>query len=374
MKVLMLSDPASNHTVRWVNSLFERGVEIFVFGFNDYNKNLYKEGIKIETINVSSKIKVRSDGALSKIVYITSLIKVKDIIKTFKPDLMHAQYATSYGLIGALTNFHPYLIQVWGSDIYNFPEKSFFHRKLISYNFNKADRILSTSKTMLLQTKKYTHKEIDFFYLGVDTDKFKPMKSDSLFSTEDIVIGTIKTLEKKYGIEYLIKAFRVLKDKLPAYPLKLLIVGGGTLESHLKKLVHELKLENDTVFTGFIQPNEIPKYYNMLTIYATLSIEESESFGLAVIEASSCEIPVVVSNVGGLPEAVENNLSGFIVENRNIQQAAEAFHKLVTDKNLRIQMGKAGRERVIKKFDWNEKVSDMINLYNSIVTDHSNHK
>jgi len=374
MKVLMLSDPASNHTVRWVNSLYERGVEIFVFGFNDYNKNLYKEGIKIETINVPSKIKVKTDGAFSKIVYLTSISKLKNIIKTFKPDLMHAQYATSYGLIGALTNFHPYLIQVWGSDIYNFPEKSFFHRRLIKYNFNKADRILSTSKAMLLQTKKYTNKEIDFFYLGVDTGKFKPMKSDSLFSTEDIVIGTIKTLEKKYGIEYLIRAFRLLKDKLPAYPLKLLIVGGGTLKNHLQKLVHELKLENDTVFTDFIQPNEIHRYYNMLTIYVTLSIEESESFGLAVIEASSCEIPVVVSNVGGLPEAVENNLTGFIVGNKNIQQAVEALYKLVTDKNLRVQMGKAGRERVIKKFNWDEKVSDMINLYNSIIINHSNHK
>ena len=70
----------------------------------------------------------------------------------------------------------------------------------------------------------------------------------------------------------------------------------------------------------------------MLSVYVTLSIEESESFGLAVIEASACEKPAVVSNVGGLPEAVENNVTGFIVESKNVQQAADVLYKLVVDK------------------------------------------
>ena len=367
MKVLMLSDPASYHTVKWVNALDAKGIKICLFGFNHYKKSLYSKDISIEALNISSVLKNKSDGTLSKFIYMTSLSKVKSLVREFNPDLIHVQYASSYGLIGALANFHPLLIQVWGSDIYNFPGKSIIHRKIIEFNLKKADRILSTSKSMLIQTKKYTQKDIDFFYLGVDTEKFKPIKSNSLFNSSDIVIGTIKTLEKKYGIAYLIKAFKLLKDKLPNLSLKLLIVGGGSLENELKELVRELNLKNDTIFTGFIQPNEIPQYYNMLDIYATLSIEESESFGLAVIEASACEKPVVVTNVGGLPEAVEKNVTGFIVQNKNIQDAVEAFYKLVIDKKLRIQMGVAGRNRVIKDFKWSEKVDCMINLYNNMI-------
>lgn len=367
MKVLMLSDPASNHTIRWANALSEKGIKIYLFGFNDFKKDLYSNDIIIESLNISTNTQNKSDGSISKLIYIKSLKKVRKLIQVFEPDLIHAQYASSYGLIGSLTNFHPFLIQVWGSDIYNFPEKSYFHKKIIEFNLSKADRILSTSNSMTQQTKKFTKKEIDFFYLGVDTQKFKPIKSESLFNPADIVIGTIKTLEKKYGIEYLIRAFKILKIRLPDLSIKLLIVGGGSLEKNLKELVKELNLVNDTVFTGFIQPNEITKYYNMLDIYAALSIEDSESFGLAVIEASSCEKPVVVTNVGGLPEAVEENVTGMIIENKNIQEAADCFYKLVTDKNLRIQMGKSGRKRVIEKFNWDKKVNSMIELYSQLI-------
>ena len=367
MKVLMLSDAGSSHTIKWANALNKRGIELFVFGFNDYNKNLYSDDIIVETSGITSDMKIKPDGSFSKLVYLKSLNRIKKIIANYKPDLIHIQYATSYGLLGALSKFHPLLIQVWGSDVYSFPEKSFIHEKILKYNLSKADRILSTSKCMLLQTKKFTSKEIDFFYLGVDTETFKPMNIDSFFKPEDIVIGTVKTLEKKYGIEYLIKAFRIVKNKLPTTSLKLLIVGSGSLENELKNLVDELNLKNDTVFTGFIQPREVPQYYNMIDVYVTLSIEESESFGLAVIEAAACEKPAVVSNVGGLPEAVENNVTGFIVESKNISQAANALIKLVEDKKLRLEMGRKGRERVIKDFNWNEKVSEMISLYNKSI-------
>ncbi len=72
------------------------------------------------------------------------------------------------------------------------------------------------------------------------------------------------------------------------------------LRKYLKTLVKELELENDVIFTGFIVPEEIPKYHNMIDIYSALSIVDSESFGVAVLEASACEKPVVVSNVTDL--------------------------------------------------------------------------
>ena len=368
MKVLMLSDPGSSHTIKWANALNNKGIEIFVFGFSDFDKRLYNDKVNVESYGLSSDLKKKADGSFSKWVYLKSLNMVKKIIDDFKPDLIHVQYATSYGLVGVLSNFHPLLIQVWGSDVYSFPEKSFLHAKILKYNLNKADIILSTSKCMLRQTKKFTNKDIEFFYLGVDPEKFKPLKIMSFFNTEEIVIGTIKTLEKKYGIEYKIKAFKIVKDQLPLLQVKLLIVGSGSLEKELKKLVIEYNLENDTVFTGFIQPKDVPRYYNMLDIYVTLSIEESESFGLAVIEAAACEVPAVVSNVGGLPEAVEDNVTGFIVESKNVQQAANALIKLITDRKLKNKMGKMSRERVIRDFNWNEKVIEMLNLYRKTIS------
>jgi L-malate glycosyltransferase len=367
MKVLLLGDASSAHIIKWANSIKSKGVDVLVFGLSDFNPSLYNSEIRIETFRIPDFIKWKKDGNFLKSAYILALPKLKSVLKKFKPDLLHTQYASSYGLLASLVNYHPSLLQVWGADVYRFPDKSRIHRSLLEFNLKRADRILSTSYSMTLRTKNFTNKSIDFVYLGVDINKFKPMKVNSLFKTDDIVIGSIKTLEPQYGIEYLIRAFRLVKDKLPELPLKLLIVGQGTLENMLKKLIVDLKLNDDTLFTGQIPYNEVPKYHNMLDIFVALSTEDSETFGVAAVEASACEKPVVVSNVGGLPEAVEDKLSGFIVKNKNIEQAADAIIKLVLDENLRKRMGINGRKRVVENFNWEDKVEQIISLYKNII-------
>jgi len=367
MKVLLLSDPNSIHTIRWARSLAESGLDILIFGLSYCDGLAYKNhNIEVETFGFDISIIKNEKVSLSKIRYLKAVPKLKKIIRKFKPNILHAHYATSYGLIGALSGFHPFVLSVWGTDVFDFPNKSFFHKKLLEFNLSKADRILSTSHVMARETGKYTDKEIEVTPFGVDLDVFAPEMVEGIFSRNDIVIGTVKTLEEKYGIEYLIKAFNIVKEKHPDLPLKLLIVGGGSLESNYKNLIKELGLVNDTCFVGQVSHDEVPKYHNMISIFVAVSIYNSESFGVAVIEASACQKPVVVSNVGGLPEVVEDGVTGIVVPPRDPQKTAEAIEKLLLDKNLREQMGKSGRERVKKLYDWDENVKQMIGIYNNL--------
>ena len=172
-------------------------------------------------------------------------------------------------------------------------------------------------------------------------------------------------LEKKYGIEYLIRAFKIVSDKYADLPIKLLIVGGGSLENKLKKITKELKIESKTIFTGKVTFNDVPKYQNMLSVFVALSY--NESFGVAVIEASACEKPVVVSNVGGLPEVVEDGVTGIVVPPGNPEKTAEAIEKLILNENLRKKMGKKGRERVKKYFNWDDNIRQMIRIYKNLL-------
>lgn len=367
MKVLLLSDAYSIHTVKWAKSLSKKGIEIAVFSLN-FNKNEispYKNDINVKVYYcVDRNAKKRSSG-FAKLSYLSALPALKKAISEFKPDIVHAHYASSYGLLGALSGFHPYIVSVWGSDVFDFPNISFLHKAVINYNLSKADRILSTSKVMAVETGKYTDKEVIVTPFGIDLDKFKPLNVNSLFSQNDIVIGTIKTLEEKYGIEYLIKAFAIVKNKYYNLPLKLLIVGDGSLSESLKKLVHDLNIEEETVFTGKIAHELVPTYDNMLSV--SVSVSNSESFGVAIIEASACGKPVVVSNVGGLPEVVEDGITGIVVPPRNSEKTAEAIEKLILDEKLRKKMGEAGRNRVAKFYDWNKNVEQMISLYKNIL-------
>lgn len=365
MKVLILANPVSSHTIKWVNSLSDSGIEIFLFGLNGYDKSMFNKDVKIEIFDISSKLKSNKDGSFSKIIYLTALKRIKDFVKKVRPDILHAHYVSSYGLLGALAGYHPFVISVWGTDIFYIPEKNIVNRKLIEFSLDKSDLVLSTSHIMAEQTKKFTHKEIEVIPFGIDTEKFKPVKTGSLFSNEDIVIGTVKTLEKKYGIENLIRSFKMVKDKLRSDKLKLLIVGGGTDADYFKNIVRGLNLEQSTIFTGYINPDKVHEYHNMLDIFVALS--ESESFGVSVLEASACEKPVVVSKAAGFTEIIKDNQAGFIVEKNDIRQAAGILLKLIEDRELRDRMGKAGRDNVLKFYNWNDNVVQMINVYKRLI-------
>ncbi len=344
-------------------------IKIFVFSLSEVEHDPFEslDNIELYSYGFSDKFTKSSEGRLAKIQYLKVLPTLRRKIKEFAPDVVHAHYISGYGTLGALCGFHPLVVSVWGSDIFDFPQKSLFHRKLIEYNLRKADKILSTSKVMAKETQKYTEKDIEITPFGIDMEQFKPMEVDSLFDEDDIVIGTVKTLEEKYGIEYLIKAFKLVSDKYDNIPIKLLIVGGGSLEAELKQLAKDLGIEDKTIFTGAVPFKDIPKYHNMLSVSVSVSVSNSESFGVAIIEASSCAKPVVVSDVGGLPEVVEDGTTGFVVPPRDEKETAKAIEKLILNKELRVKMGNNGRDRVRKLYNWDDNIEQMIDIYKEAI-------
>jgi len=224
---------------------------------------------------------------------------------------------------------------------------------------------------MAKETENYTTKKIEVTPFGIDMEKFKPFHVKNLFNENDIIIGTVKTLEKKYGMDYLIKAFKIVSNNHPNLALKLLIVGGGSLKNELIQLTNSLKINSRTIFTDNVPFVEVPNYHNMIDISVFPSIYDSESFGVAVLEASSCENPVIVSNVGGLPEVVKNNLTGLVVPPKNEVELAKAIEKLILDKNLRIQYGKSGRLHVEKLYNWKNNVRQMLSIYSDVIKKNS---
>ena len=363
MKVCILGDAGSIHTQRWAMGLKAKGLDIIVISY----KNKEIPGVPVYLLKSPRVNKISPVSPLwSRFHYFFGLKQTKDIINEFKPDILHAHWATSYGLLGARTNFHPFILSVWGSDVFEFPNISYFHKKLFQFNLKKADKLLSTSHIMAREIKKYTEKSIEVTPFGVNIEKFKPKKIKNLFSDDNIVIGTVKTLEHKYGIEYLIRAFKILVNNHADLPLKLLIVGSGSLINNLKSLVSMLHLEDKTIFTGSVEYDKVPDYHNMLSVSVSVSVSNSESFGVAIVEASACGKAVVVSDVGGLPEVVENTVSGFVVPPRNPEATAKAIEKLILDRDLREKMGGEGRKRVERLYDWANNVNQMIKIYEKL--------
>ncbi|NWF87928.1 MAG: glycosyltransferase [Ignavibacteriaceae bacterium] len=373
MRILLLADANSPHTSKWAISLADLGHNVAIFSFSPSVTNLYDRypNIKLFDAGISVSNFNSTEAHLSKIIYLKSITIVRQLIKKIMPQIVHAHYASSYGLVGALSNFHPFFISAWGSDVLSFPNRSIIHRLILKFNFFKADKIFSTSKIMGEKLIEYTSKPIVIIPFGVDLKLFKAESKKSELLLNEITIGTVKSLEKNYGIDLLIKSFNMVKTKLPNLKLRLLIVGSGKDEIEFKKLSENLGLKNDVHFTGYIKHSEVPRYFNLMDIAVFLT-RGTESFGVSVLEASACEKPVVVTNIGGLPEVVDDNITGYIVEAGNIGQAASAIEKLILDRELRTILGKNGRHMVEQRYDWKQSVNQMIKMYESVLDDSIN--
>jgi len=122
----------------------------------------------------------------------------------------------------------------------------------------------------------------------------------------------------------------------------------------------EAGLKNYIEFLGYIRHDELPKYYGMADVFVFHSTYEA--FGLVLTEAMAAAKPVVCTNVGSLPEVVENGRTGFVVEQKNPKALASAIAKLLGDPTLRASMGKAGLERS-RKYDWDHICLSYLRLY-----------
>ncbi len=366
MKILLLSDVNSAHTRKWASGLASAELKIGIFSLSKPESDWFTHsGIKVFGSHKLSKA-VFTGSLFGKLQYLKSIRSLKKVIKEFKPDIVHAHYASSYGLLGAMTGFHPFIISVWGSDVYDFPKSFFLNRSILKFILKHADKILSTSHSMALETKKFTNKDIMVIAFGIDLNVFKKQKVKSLFKEDEIVIGTIKSLEDKYGINYLIEAIDIIRKRNPNISMKLLIVGEGTKMNELKSLCKQKGIENLVIFAGMVPQESVPEYHNMFDVYVSLSIDDSESFGVAVIEASACSKPVVVTDVSGFLETTKNRITGLIVPRKNATAAAEAIEKIIFDKEYATILGENGRKNVEQNYNWERNLEEQISLYESL--------
>jgi glycosyltransferase involved in cell wall biosynthesis len=353
-RICLLANLAIPHSVRWANHFHRKGYDVHVISLGEGHGVL--PGISIH------RLKKRLPFKLD---YFREVQRMRKVVASIRPAFVHAHYASGYGTLGRLIGFHPYIVSVWGSDIYEFPHKSPVHRWLLKRNLEAADYLCSTSQDMAREAKKHTSKPILITPFGVDCELFSPGSAPRSEKGE-LVIGTVRSLEESYGIDILLKAFRLLTDRLPDYPCKLVIVGGGTLEAEYRRLADKLGLGATVRFAGRVPHDRVPEYLRTFSVFAALS--RWESFGVAALEASSCGVPVVVTSVGGLPEVVVDGETGMVVPPNDLEAAAQALQELVLAPSLRERMGRAAQKWVAEHYRWEETTRVMERLYERVIS------
>ena len=356
MKICFLAPANSAHTKKWCKYFTGKNHEVHVISFVDAD-------IEDAAVYYVSTGAQADGGDLNKLRYLSKAGEVKRIVSEINPDIINVHYATSYGTVAALAGLKNYVLSVWGSDIYDFPNRSILHKALLKFSLRRAKYLFSTSHAMADEAAKYTDKSFEITPFGVDIDLFSPANRHRN-DDERFIIGTVKSLSCVYGIDYLLKAASIIMHEHPDIPLGLRIAGSGLDEAMLRDLASELEVDTITSWLGFIAPQEAANEWANMDVAVIPSL--SESFGVAAVEAQACATPVIVSNIPGLMEATKPDFSSIVVPKQDERAIADAILSLYYDVDMRREMGINGRKYAEDNFEIGacfEKVEKLFNTY-----------
>jgi N-acetyl-alpha-D-glucosaminyl L-malate synthase BshA len=322
------------------------------------------EGLPKESINEGFHIhrirflKVRFLGIA--IFWLQALL----LLKRLKPDVVHGQDMgmTIVGFLSKCILKKPYVTYGRGTDIYF---SKAFKKSISKLILKNADAAIALTEDMKKKMRETYDRHIFVIPNGIELERFHKLPRNEMriklgIKADEKIILFVGRLHPVKGVKHLIKAVNVVRQKHKA---KLLLVGKGPEQDRLKKLVEQLHLEDYVKFMGPIPNEKIPWIYAAADILVLPSL--SEGFPVTILEAMASGLPIIATRVGGLPEVIEEEYNGFLVEPENPKQIAEKISLLLQNDKLRENISKNNRRKA-KGYSWQSIVQQLEDIYRKI--------
>lgn len=291
-----------------------------------------------------------------KLAYFATIMKNNNV------ELIHVHFATMGAIARKLSSILglPYTLTAHAFDIYRNPNADELRKTM-----NNAESVITISEYNKnhLQSEIGITNRIEVIRCGIDLDRFntrRRVKNNAI-----IKILTVARLVEKKGIEYLIRAIPIVIKQ--THDCDLTIVGSGSLNDYLHKLVYDLDLEGSIQFKGDVADFELMRYYEEADMFILPCIiaENGDLDGIpvSIMEAMAMKLPVVTTSVSGIPELVEDGISGILVPPKDEKAIADAIIKLHKDRQLGLEMGEKGKKIIEKKYNIVSESEKLIRIF-----------
>lgn len=306
--------------------------------------------------------------------------KLVDMVKLYKIEVLHVHYAIPHAYAGYMAKQMlkneginlPMITTLHGTDITlvgNHP----FYKPAVTFSINKSDYVTSVSQSLKDDTLKLfkIKNKIKVIPNFIELDKVRkdphaPCHRYVMAKEDERIITHISNFRKVKRIPDIIKIFYNIQKEIPS---KLMMVGDGPEKEKAEILCMELGIYDKVIFFG--NSNEIDKILCFTDLFLLPS--ETESFGLAALEAMSSGVPVISSNSGGLPEVNFDGFSGYLSNVGNVEEMAANAIKILKDDNVLNQF-KANALEVARKFDIKTILPKYEALYQKAIDDYKHEK
>ena len=348
------------------------------------------DGVKVNRFRyapASWEILTHEEGAPSKmaskpwlqllaIPYIISgFFKCIGICRKFRPDVIHAHwpFPHAYIALGAAKLFKiPLVLNFHGAELLLIRKKKWV-KPLLKFAIGQAQAVFANSSFTAGKIKALRNVDVEWSPYGTTLESGSTSAGNGGTSAivPHPVNGKFKILfvgrhiERK-GICYLIEAAK----HLPRDQFEIRIVGVGDLTNKLKAQAAEIEDAAEIIFTGKLSPEELANEYRTANVFTLPAIVDSkgdtEGLGVVLIEAMELGLPVVASNVGGIPDVVVDGVSGILVPEKDPEALAGAYRRLAADPGLVKQLLEGAQKRIAECFSWDKIVERQIGVYKKI--------
>jgi glycosyltransferase involved in cell wall biosynthesis len=297
-----------------------------------------------------------------------SFFKIISILKKERPDILHlnsSKAAALGALAGRLAGVRKIIFTGHG---WAFNERRDVFSKIIIAKIHWLTMLLS--HTTIAVSRKTARDVSGFFFVqkkihqvhnGIGDVEFLPVEEARKIISPDtksgIWIGTISELHKNKGLDFMIKAIKRLSE---ASDWKFFIIGDGEEKKYLKELIHTNSLEERVVLCG-----QIPDTAKLLKAFDIFTLtSRTEAFPYALLEAGKAGLPVIASEVGGIPEVIENGKNGLLVSPGDIDAIASKLQDLIQNKGKRESLGSELNKKVSGEFSLQKMLDETMEIYN----------
>jgi L-malate glycosyltransferase len=391
MKICYLAPASSIHTIRWVNFFAGCGDEVHLISkekpLDGLDPRIIFHPLHPVSFPVDGSDRDHADSSFGfqkkpgllytffhipvvrRLVISRRIFRVNNLIRKINPDILHAHYVTDYGLLGALTGFHPFCVSVLGSDILQDSPGSV--SRITRWILRKADRITCDGENTLaaIITLGIPKIKISMIFHGIDTAKFSPSFRDpglmtKIVGIESAVVISIRGLKPVYDPETVIRAVPLVLDTCPG--VHFIVAGTGPEEQSVKNLAESLGVSSAVRFTGMIAHPDLPPFLASSDVYVSASLSDG-GVAISTFEAMASGVPPVVTDVGDNASWIKNGENGFIVPVRSPESLAEKIIWLLEHPEERDRIGKINREIVIGNQDYYKEMEKVHVLYRNLV-------
>lgn len=357
LRLLMVADSSSTHTQRWAQHFVGRGAEVTVLSC----RNVLIHGVEVIPFPMEEKWYHR----VPKLRVAGDYWPFRRLVREIDPQLIHFHFVSEGGRTFYWNGIDvPMIASTWGQDVIFDNGAHRGAEESLRRMLGRCRFVTATTHQLAAATARYTPEKKPIYVIpfGVDLSRFS---LHDIEPSDTAVIGFVKHLLPKYGPDVLVEAFARVHEARPN--TRLVMAGRGSMRETLEKRVGELGLTDAVEFLGRVPHEQVPDLVRTFDVMAMPSVYESETFGVAAIEASACGVPVVASRIGGVPEAVLHEKTGLLVPPGDVEALAAALIELIDDPGRRCKLGLAGRRFVQRYYSWQENAKLMEEVYRAAV-------